>query len=297
MKKVILLLLLVSANLSICQVDYSHYLDATSEWRYYAVGFTAVNSYSDYSTTYFDGNSIINGLVYRQEYVNSVRVTHWWSGTTISETTLSGPKYVREDNTGKFYRINSNTNQEDVFFDNQEIIDAQIGQTFPYPGAACSVESIETNYLGVTPLKRIKGSVIGINTGSLEGVGIIGSICGVGVEGGGYVNCYTKQGFDLMFGTIDCNAFPVPVRVNLSVSGDKLAGNKFFVYPNPTEGLFELVGQSQYKLKYFEIYDTLGLLIKKGNTKLGEEINISDLANGIYLLKVDSDLIRIIKNK
>lgn len=285
-KNTLSLILVLWFNFGFGQVQYSNYLDNTSEWRYFSGGWDGVNGHSTYTTTYFDGVEIINGLVYYKEYSNSIHYTNWWYGATTSETTLSGPSYVREDSTGKFYRINSTTNLEEVYFDNQEIIDAQVGDPFPYPGATCEVQSTETIYLGSVPLKKINGTVSGSTTGTLEGIGVIGLACVIVIEGTGNLSCYTKQGIDIQFGTINCNSFPIPNRVNLSTDSNNISENELIIYPNPTNGIFTIISDSQYETKTYSILNFNGSIVMKGNFKINnQEIDISDLTDGIYFLK------------
>src|SRR5690606_36282618 len=162
MKKITLSIILFSCfDFGFGQVQYSNYLDDTSEWRYYYGGWNGLNGgYSRYTTTYFDGVETINGVVYYKEYSSSIHYeTNSWTGVTTSETILSGPKYVREDSSGKFYILDIEDNTEYMYFDNQEIIDAQIGDVFPVLESYCNVESIETIYLGSISLKKVNGSI------------------------------------------------------------------------------------------------------------------------------------------
>jgi hypothetical protein len=289
MKNITLLLFLVIIlNKTYSQITYFHYLDYTSEWRYYGAGWNGVNGYDSYETRYFDGDETINGTTYYKEYSKSV-VTNYNPpfGSTYSTNYFGGPYYVREDSSGKFYRINPNDGTETVIFDNQEILNAFIGTPFPYPGAVCSVESIEVNYLGSIPLKRIKGNVTGSTAGSLEGIGVIGSNCAIGIEGNGWLNCYSKQNENIQFGTVSCNSFPVPVRVNLSTNTNNIAIDKISIYPNPTNGIINIKFNFQEICNY-QLYNIYGRTIKIGNIENEKQtIDISNFAKGIYVLKIE----------
>ena len=65
------------------------------------------------------------------------------------------------------------------------------------------------------------------------------------------------------------------------------------IYPNPTNGT--LIFKSGIELNYIEIYDMLGSLIYK--SKFKPEINISNLNEGIYLLKLYSKEGEILKTE
>ena len=59
--------------------------------------------------------------------------------------------------------------------------------------------------------------------------------------------------------------------------------HNFPAYPNPTTGIItiseELTGSEYY------IFATTGVLVKSGKI-IGNQINLSDLTNGLYLIKI-----------
>lgn len=288
MKKIILLLFLVlSLNDTHSQVAYFNYLDYTSEWRYYGGGWSGLNFFDTYETKYFDGDETINGITYYKEYSKSV-VTEYNPpfGFTYSTEYFNGPSYIREDATGKFYRLNAD-GTENIILDNQEILNSQIGDTFPNPGNECVVQSIEMVNLGSIPLKKIKGVNQWNDSGTLEGIGFLGLACSSAIETGYGMNCYTKQGISLQFGTKDCNSFPTPIRTNLSTYTDNLDSDKIVVYPNPTNGILKIDSNLQ-KLTNYEICSIQGASLKTGSFVKTEEINISDLKAGVYIIKISS---------
>ena len=74
-------------------------------------------------------------------------------------------------------------------------------------------------------------------------------------------------------------------------SPDGIAGitSSFVVYPNPTNGIIN-VKTSEYKnVTNVQIFNLVGAVVK--TTKLQHEtslINLSDLANGLYIVKITS---------
>ncbi|HRE78129.1 MAG TPA: T9SS type A sorting domain-containing protein [Flavobacterium sp.] len=255
----------------------------TSEWRYYAGGF----GYSSYYTIYFDGYETINGYVYYKKYRKTLSHTSFFRNTT-TQLSLHGPYYIREDVSGKFYIYDQNNDQDVEEFDNQQIINAQIGDIFPEFGATCDVESFETNYLGSVPLKRIKSNIDCDNCGVIEGIGKVGPTCEQGIEANTYLKCYSKQGVEIQFGTpMDCDSFPVPVRESLNVDDNETAKEDFILYPNPTKDIFTIMSNSLSAENKYEIHTVMGRKVKSGTITSDEQIiDISSLSNGVYLIKI-----------
>lgn len=299
MKKITLTIFLTFIiNNGFSQILYSNYLDITSEWRNISGGWNGFSGYSNYTTTYFDGLETINGQVYYRQFSKNLYSSTGFGGNPITELTLSGPTYIREDLNGKFYQLDSNNlSLENIIFDNQQILLAQIGDAYPYPGATCTIQSIQNVNLGSTNLKKINGSIINNTRGSIEGIGHIGLACATGIEYNSNLNCYTKQGITLQFGTENCNSFPVPIRVNLNINASTIQENRVNIYPNPTNGNFKIKSPESLLNKNYKIYDIYGALINENIFReIEQEINITNLSNGIYFLKInDGNISRTIK--
>jgi hypothetical protein len=289
MKKITLALLFLLTLNGYSQISYFNYLDYTSEWRYYGGGWNGINAYDSYETRYFDGDETINGVVYYKMYSSSV-VTQYNPpfGSTYSTIYAGGPYYMREDSTGKFYQLSTDGISEDITFDSGPIVAAQLGDPFPYAGATCNVETIESVYLGTTPLKKVKGVNTGNNTGSVEGVGFVGLACATSIEGGGGLNCYTRQGASIQFGTKSCDLFPVPVRTNLATSQNNVQKNKVVVSPNPSDGMVSVHFVGELGNTDFKVFNSYGQLVMKGQIVANlQSIDFSAYADGVYLLKVE----------
>ncbi len=86
----------------------------------------------------------------------------------------------------------------------------------------------------------------------------------------------------------------VRVYQNTSLSTDEVFGNKFAVYPNPSENSDTLNIKTTERIDSIEIMNTLGqtLIRKEGNIKL---INVQDIASGIYLIKIYSGNKSVVK--
>lgn len=86
----------------------------------------------------------------------------------------------------------------------------------------------------------------------------------------------------------------VRVYQNTGLGTDDVFENKFAVYPNPSENSNILNIRTTETINQVEIYNTLGqtLYSKKGDTR---EINIQDIASGIYLMKIYSGNKSVVK--
>jgi hypothetical protein len=290
-KRILILIVILFCNFSYSQTYYSYYFDESSEWRFYDGGWNGVCSFEQYDTTYFDGFETINGFVYYKQYRNSsiTYYNHPFQGT-YTENYLYGPGYVREDIDGKIWYFDTENNTEVLSSDNQEIINAQIGDLFPSQSASanCFVGSIETIMLGTIPLKKILGTNVASNSGAMEGIGYIGTPCGAIFEGVSYLNCYTKQSIEIQFGTIDCSMFPTPYRTSLGSVGNNLNNVYFKISPIPAKEVLNITSNQSLIILSINIYNTIGQSVLVNHTN-NNQVDVSNLKTGTYFIKIVSD--------
>ncbi len=209
---------MISIQFGKAQGGYFNYLDSTSEWHLKGGGWNGVYVVSNYVTMYFDGDTIINGNNYYKLYEAHNDTFFTWPNHTF-DTSVYGPFFMREDSSLKLYRTFNENIIEDTF-DFQQFSSLQQGDFFSEPYSSCSVSNADTLYLGNRPLKRVQGQQFSFPFGVLEGVGYIGPLCGMGIEGNNYLVCYIKQNDTLSFNDslnpypINCNIFPIPNRLN-----------------------------------------------------------------------------------
>lgn len=293
MKKLLFILsLLIIIKTSNAQVTYFDYLDYTSEWRNYGEGWNGVYFIEEYATTYFDGDTIINGSTYYKRYVYTN--TNMYTYPTFN-LYLTGPTFIREDNDKKFYEYSVSTNLETVFFDNQIVIASILGDPYPEFGSNCTISLIDTMYLGTRPLKQIRG----LNytpSGQLEGVGTVGASCALGIEGGVNLVCYTKSGQNIQFNSMNCNLFPTPIRTSFATAiPEKLNISEYKIYPNPNNGTFN-IELTNFENSTFQIYSISGqLILQKSITQNTTQVDLSDHPKGMYFIKVETGNETIIK--
>jgi len=91
----------------------------------------------------------------------------------------------------------------------------------------------------------------------------------------------------------------VAVTVNVCTNIESNTKNtSISLYPNPTNGEFNLNVNSSQLNNVIEIYNSLGELIKKQEVKeLNSKINLSELASGIYHIRLMSGEKQVYKNK
>lgn len=268
----------------------TNYLDETSEWRNYRGSWGDIN----YDTYYLDGTAVFNGLTYYQFFRNEHKIATniYFGGTTITDTTY-GPGYLRENN-GQFLFYNSSNNSESLWFDNQILMNSQIGDLYSFQSALCTIQSISTNYLGSIGLKRITGLNTTGSTGAIEGIGEIGAVCSAGIESSSFLCCYSKQGNSIQFGDINCNLFNNPVRVNLS--NTILNDVNIKVYPNPTTGVLNIQLQDKLSQTFYTVYDIRGMKIQEGYlNETNQIINFTNFQKGLYIVKMKNENTEIIR--
>ncbi len=290
-------LLLATANTT-AQTYYSHYLDGTSEWRYYGAGPTLINAYSFmYRTIFFDGTEDYNGYTYHRERFFTVnKYYNFWTNEYLFQEEFYPTIYnlVREDAQGCFYRRGfTDYTVEEMYQDNAPILNSQVGNIFPslpdFNFGACPVVTIQQLNIANLTLKKLMGTN-GPYGGLVEGVGPLGQACNGG--GNGLV-CYTKQGESLIFepGT-DCSVFPVPIRL----SNPSFNKNTIKIFPNPTNDIVT-ISSSLENITSVEVWDMLG---RKLLTQINTQLDLSSYQKGTYLLIIKTDkqqlTQRIIKN-
>ena len=71
---------------------------------------------------------------------------------------------------------------------------------------------------------------------------------------------------------------------------DVESSNSVVVYPNPTQDVLMIQGVEAQDLR---VFDLQGRLLKTEN---GTQVNVSNLAEGTYLLQIGTQVVRFIKN-
>ena len=75
---------------------------------------------------------------------------------------------------------------------------------------------------------------------------------------------------------------------------DELSKNKLFLTSNPVKNSLDILSPLNQDA---ELFDSQGKLIKKFNLKKGQNnFDVSNLNTGIYLLKTNSETLKLIKN-
>jgi len=71
--------------------------------------------------------------------------------------------------------------------------------------------------------------------------------------------------------------------------GDVVWEDRFSVYPNPSTGKINIVGNNQTPIEHIEVFSATGkTVLEKEISNLEEhQLDLSFLANGVYFLKVN----------
>lgn len=318
MKKLLKLsLILLISNFGYSQLYYSNYLDQTSEWR--VIEHNGEASYHDitYRTIFFEGLENLNGYTYYKMYQTYYTIGYEFGYSSVilpqSTNTTQFIGYFREDPNGKFYLFNNGTmpfifnNQlfsngiETVFFDNQTVLNSQIGDLYfnNFNTSSCQVDSLSIMNINATNYKLILSSLGGK---SLEGVGKILDSCSSPQSLDSAlatfirIHCYTKQGQTYTFYDnyrlpnfvlVDCNTFPNANRQGLSTLTYENSILK--VFPNPARTIVNITSNNK-NIKEIILSDMQGRILKTIEVnKMNTQFDISNYQAGTYLITIKTD--------
>lgn len=312
MKKILkLMVLFLVSNFGYSQIYYSHYLDATSEWR--IIEHHGEASYHNiyFKTIFFDGFENINGYTYYKMYQ-----TYYTIGYEVDYSVVISPQsgnitqfigYFREDATGKFYLYNNGA--EMIYFDNQSVLSAQIGDFFygQLSQSSCQIDYIGNNILNGINLKQIKCDTISTNNGtgnSVEGIGNVHNSCySIWQEDNSLMTFertyfYSKQGQSLTFydnvytligttGYIYYFSFANADHQGLSTLSYE--NSSFKVFPNPAKTIVNITSNNK-NIKEIILSDMQGRILKTIEVnKINTQFDISNYQAGTYLLTIKTD--------
>lgn len=130
------------------------------------------------------------------------------------------------------------------------------------------------------------------NITSINGVAIIRNV----IPQAGISYTLTKEGYDEYTGTVDVRDKDETVTVQMSLNSaiDDLNESNFKLYPNPSNGLFniEFINISDASEYVVQVYNVLGVMVYNKvinvNQSSKEQIDITDKANGMYILSIKS---------
>jgi hypothetical protein len=106
----------------------------------------------------------------------------------------------------------------------------------------------------------------------------------------------TKEGYDEYTGTVDVRDKDetVTIQMSLNTAIDDLNESDFKLYPNPSNGLFniEFINISDASEYIIQVYNVLGAMVYNKvinvNQNSKEQIDITDKAKGMYILSIKS---------
>lgn len=263
-----------------------------AKWTY---GYSDAGGYTGYVEVVFSGDTIINSInckrLLKTKYVKS------YFSSTIEMYNL-GSEITYEQDSIVYIRVNNNN-----YFDTLYNFKASIGDhwTMIRRPSQCDSTSnitvIDTGTISInsSPLKFI---VVNLHFDSnfpnidyqdtiIEKIGIIGSyflpadFCSAALDGheGGGFRCYNDDNFNIYkpHYTKECDFI---TEINEIEKEESIN-----IYPNPASDLITITANNLFgKIKSIEWYNSFGQLILV--TKQTNPIDIKELPNGLYFLKV-----------
>jgi hypothetical protein len=148
---------------------------------------------------------------------------------------------------------------------------------------------------GVTKFTQTKTTGFATGPGSTNGFTLIDL---TNLNGQNYSNIIIDQlqvtiGGAYNYFCLDALTWVKDSGIVLGTNETKVSDSKLSVYPNPTNGDFSIKTDGNSKAA---IYNQEGRVVKSMDLKKGvNESNISELPNGVYLIKTSSETYKIIK--
>jgi hypothetical protein len=84
-------------------------------------------------------------------------------------------------------------------------------------------------------------------------------------------------------------------QINLATGLNDINGSKIRIYPNPTNDIIKIEGLTKNENTIIKLYDLQGKLILSRELKEKGSIDISDLNNGVYVIRIGEMTHKIIK--
>ncbi len=80
------------------------------------------------------------------------------------------------------------------------------------------------------------------------------------------------------------------IEQNLSTINFDNFNTKILVYPNPTNNFITIKNEENSTEHFkFKIVDLTGRIVKNGNSKFNEQVNIESLTSGNYIVQIQTD--------
>jgi hypothetical protein len=283
--KPLILSLLIGLPFAVSAQTYQDFpLDESAEWIMYK-GTHESDCWVDLSVSYYIGDTVVySGQVYHEiRYVGTS-----WSGVTetenpdcsVSPHPVSGMAGAIRAENGIYY-VGDSSGEEMIFDFTLEVGDTlQNAFTINQPLTVDSTDSVDINGRSCKRL-FISGSDTPEGTWIVEGVG-----SGFGPLEPLYIgfhidqmSCYRENSQSVFpFNASNCSL------VGLEEETDNTG---FKIHPNPTTSVLNVSGlTSQTSITISSI---LGKVVMSGNIQENEELDVSELKSGIYILKMIRD--------
>lgn len=316
MKKTLkLIILLLISNFGYSQIYYSNYLDQSSEWRIIEHHGEATYHDIKFKTIFFDGFENINGYTYYKMYQTYYTIGYEYDYSAIlypqSSNITQFLGFFREDSSGKFY-LNNIGSIETVYFDNQIVLNSQIGDLFSgyYSQSNCNIDYLGNILFNGIILKQIKCDTNGMasvpgTANCVEGIGNINNSCystlqqdnsfmyfertyfysKLGQSITFYDNVYTPYGNNSGF--IFYYSFANADHQSLSITNHENSSIK--IYPNPTNSIINILNNNEIIVS-ISLCDLQGRIIKTENiNNIEAKLDISNFQTGTYFIKIKTN--------
>lgn len=105
------------------------------------------------------------------------------------------------------------------------------------------------------------------------------------------------ENFAITNDNYDSSAYFDNITVSVPLANNEVAGSKFSTYPNPAKNVINVANTTDALISTIEITDLNGRIVKSSSySNISEaQVNVSELAQGIYTMKIVSDKGTVVK--
>ncbi|MFZ4932000.1 T9SS type A sorting domain-containing protein [Chryseobacterium sp. Mn2064] len=240
------------------------------------------------SSNFTDNGVIFNIISYASNFVIGIFPNTGWSGSANDNRYIDNSASVGADNASFSIKTTSNLFKVNRFW-------VYVANKLSNPAVSGTL-TVTGKLSGVTKFSTIKTTGFATNLGTTNGYTLIDM---TNLNGQNYSNIVIDElqltlGGNYYYLGLDALTWVKDSNIVLGTSEAKSTKKDLTVYPNPTNGPVSIITEKASEAK---VYSLDGKMLKTVQTQKGNnEINISDLPKGVYIIRTATESTKVIKN-